>query len=299
MSCTIIIFNYESLPFLRATIRQIRKYEHPEIKQTIIIADQSSEKTHIEVLNEFGSLDIQVVKIDTHGSGYSVDYIIRNIDIKTEYVCTLDVDAFPIHINWLYASIQILNDGFTWVGVHAEVEGAYAKYGKFFCMAQYFRVGRTKDYKDLSLNGGFTKYTHRPAGYEVLNNQWRSGWSDDGVTAHWWEDQHRNNSKFTYAVTDAIGRLGMEPLYGRITDGLIFHLGYSFTGLGIKDYMGEAYCNWLDKINRNFTDCIIQELLVKCKPLKNPIPREKWNGITKEIEDISKDLNDKINNLIA
>ncbi len=108
---TIIVFNYESLSFLKACIRQIRKYKHDEIYQHIIIADQSCEKSHEGVILEFGnSEDISIVKMNSVCSGYAIDYIMRNVDIKSEYVCTLDSDAFPIHKNWLYVSIKLIEE---------------------------------------------------------------------------------------------------------------------------------------------------------------------------------------------
>src|SRR6478752_2086011 len=106
-SCSIIIYNYESLHFLRANIRQVRKYAHPEIEQRIVISDQSSQQSYKELVTEFGQdPDIMIIKMDPVCSGYAIDYIMRFAGLNSEYICTLDVDAFPIHKNWLYTSIR-------------------------------------------------------------------------------------------------------------------------------------------------------------------------------------------------
>jgi hypothetical protein len=310
-SCSIIIYNFESLHFLRANIRQIRKLAHPDIHQHIIISEQSSEIARQQVYAEFErDRDITIVPMQAVCSGYSIDYILRAVDINTEFICTMDVDAFPIHKNWLYTSIRLLQeDGFSFVGVHADIENAYAQYGNFYCMAQYFRVGRTETFRLLSKYAGFTRFTYRNkfqnSRFDFKNNDWaqraeqlkQDGWSDSSVTAHWWEDQYTNHNKFTYAVTDCIGEHGKEPLYGRITDGLVFHFAFSWTSIGSEKQMGTRYADWTRRIKENFDDKLIEEMLAQSKPMIHPIPRQVWNGVLKRIEEPSKELNDKIENL--
>ena len=300
-SCSIIIYNYESLHFLKACVRQIRKYAHPEIEQHIIIAEQSNETSNKEVWALYGKdPDITIVNMKAICSGYAIDFIMRFVNINSEYICTLDVDAFPIDANWLYKSIEKLQEGFSFVGVHADIESAYAKYGNFFCMSQYFRVGRTEDYKMLSLEAGFTRFTHRwqiPTSGSIKipiinfkNNEWaqrarelnEDGWSDSGVTAHWWEDRHTENNKFCYAITHTIGEHGREPLYGRITGGLVFHFGFSFTSIGSEGNMGERYLEWTRRIKEDFSDELIEEMLAACQPIYSPIPEEVWDGKVKK-----------------
>lgn len=307
-SCSIIIYNFESLHFLRANIRQIRKYGHPDIEQHIIISEQSSDAAYINLVEEFGKdHDITIVRMKAVCSGYSIDYILRNVKIDTEFICTLDVDAFPIHPNWLYTSIKLLQEEhFAFVGVHADIEHAYAQYGKFYCMGQYFRVGRTEEFKKLSFNAGFTRFTYRNRiPFDFENKAWalraiqlkQDGWSDSSVTAHWWEDQYTSNNKFTYAVTHCIGEAGVEPLFGRITDGLVFHFAFSWTSLGMPKEMGPRYADWTRRIKENFSDELITEMLAQSRPMVHPIQRQVWNGTLKQIEDTSAELNDKIEKL--
>lgn len=307
-SCSIIIYNFESIHFLRTNIRQIRKYAHPDIEQKIIISEQSRDAAYLELIEEFGKEpDITIVRMKAVCSGYSIDYILRNVKIETDFICTLDVDAFPIHKNWLYTSIKLLQEeNFSFVGVHADIENAYAQYGNFYCMGQYFRVGRTETFKTLCMQAGFTRFTHRHAiDFEFMNHDWakraaelkQDGWSDSSVTAHWWEDQNTNNNKFTYAVTHCIGESGKEPLYGRITDGIIFHFAFSWTSLGMPEEMGERYADWTRRIKENFDDKLIEEMLAQSKPMLHPIPRQVWNGTEKKIEAPSEALNYKIENL--
>src|SRR3990167_3128 len=108
-SCTIIISHFNSLPFLRTCVRQIRRYINPEVEQRIIISDQSDEKNHADVVSEFGN-DSDIFIVHTKGlySGYGIDYIMRYVDIKTDYICQLHTDAFPIHKNWLSMTIELM-----------------------------------------------------------------------------------------------------------------------------------------------------------------------------------------------
>lgn len=304
-SCSIIIYNFESLHFLRSNIRQIRKYRHPDIEQKIIISEQSSDASYLKVIEEFGKdPDITIVRMKAVCSGYSIDYILRNVQIDTQFICTLDVDAFPIHKNWLYTSIALLQqENFAFVGVHADIENAYAQYGNFYCMGQYFRVGRTETFMLLSKEAGFTRFTYRHRiNFNFKNKDWalraiqlkQDGWSDSSVTAHWWEDQHTNHNKFTYAVTHCIGEDGVEPLYGRITDGLVFHFAFSWTSLGMPHQMGPRYAAWTRRIKENFSDELINEMLTQARPMTSPIPRQVWNGTLKRIEEPSEELNEFI-----
>src|SRR6185312_3772983 len=159
-----------------------------------------------------------------------------------------------------------------------------------------------------SLRAGFTRYTHRQQiiePIEFLNNDWgryanksnENGWSDSGVTAHWWEDRYYQNNKFTYAVTHCIGESGVEPLYGRITDGLVFHFAFSWTSIGVEKEMGPRYADWTRRIKENFSDELITEMLAQSRPMVDPIPRQVWNGTSKTIENPTAELNDKIENL--
>ena len=226
-SCTIIISHYESIPFLRACIRQIRKYAHPEIKQHIIISDQSSQSTYINVFLDFGnSPDITIVHSAPLYSGYGLDYIFRNFPIHSEYVCQLHVDAFPIHKNWLFMSLGLMEEfDFKYVGVLQFIcdkpEAIYYYKNNFFAMAHSFNIGRTDVYEEMALEGGFTRFHNRPqdnSGMVWKNNDWAE-WakedyqkrgSDDDTVAFDWEDNHREHDKLGFGITGKMGIHGEE-----------------------------------------------------------------------------------------
>ena len=321
-SCTIIVYHYESLPFLRACIRQIRKYKHPEIEQHIIIADQSSELTQITINAEYeGDSDITIVQMKSICSGYSIDYIMRFGDIKTEYTCTMDVDAFPIHPNWIYIPIKLIEEyGFSFVGHHPDESGvtqwkrfedAYSQYGKFFHVAQAFRVGYTKNFKELALKAGFTRSVDSRNKIDGLfgfeSNQWMEiankkgldGYADSSVIAHWWEDQNKENNKFTFAETACLGIAPTEGRYGRVIDDLVFHFMFSYNYLQVADKqksMGQNFLYWIEKINAGLTDELINEMLSATIPVYD-VPRLLWDGKNKTTIPVDKALNEKITKL--
>jgi Glycosyl transferase family 2 len=302
MDCTIIIFHFESVQFLRACIRQINKYKRTNIPCEIIIADQSVDaKIRTTVLNEFADLPhIHIIRLNRYGSGYSVDAIIRKMNIQSAYICTLDVDAIPIHPNWLYVPIKLLEDeGLAFVGVHAEIEHAYLDMGKFYCMAQHFRVGRTEDFKLLSLNGGFTKNDHKSK-VTFLNNEW-SGWCDDAVVAHWWEDKYTTHDKFAFGVSKYLGVAPLEGRYGRYTDDLIFHFGFSYNWKMVGDKekaMGYEFLEWMRRIdNDGLSEKMLDEILGKLIPLEQPVQRTFWDGTHKVILRPLEEFNAKIEQL--
>jgi len=296
---TIIVFHWEDLAYLRGTIRQLKRYAHPDIPQQIIIADQSKrQKTVDAVFAEFTMPGIRVVHLPQYGSGYSVDHIFRHKMVTTKYTCTIDVDAFPIHRNWLKVPIALIEYGFTWVGVHAQIEHHYGyNKGQFFDMCQHFRVGRSETYDQLAYFAGFCKNDSRHVlGY--YDKEWK-GWSDDGVVAHWWEDQYRSHDKFTFAVSHHLGTAPTQGLYGRYTDDLLWHFGYSWTGRmvqNIRANMGDDFINWMRRLRKEgLTDALIDEMLAKKVPLEAPIPRLLWTK--KQICTPSDELNKLVDNI--
>src|SRR6188768_2368385 len=117
-SCTVIVSHFESFNFLHSCIAQIRKHQHPQVEVKILIADQSRDEYHDNIAKQYGDdEDVSVVKMKPLYSGYGIDWIMRNVEIKTDYVCQLHVDAFPIHKNWLFMPIAMIEEfGFVFVG---------------------------------------------------------------------------------------------------------------------------------------------------------------------------------------
>lgn len=300
MSCTIIIFHFESLAYLRAVIRQIQKFQREDIPVQIIIADQSADASVRDVVHDEFKSVAWVIDIPRCGSGFSIDYIMRNYEINTEFVCTIDVDTIPIHRNWLYVPIQLIRQtDFAWVGVHAQIENHYAHMGDFFCMCQHFRVARTDTYRDLAFNAGFCKNDSR---HKLVynNNEWK-GWSDDAIIAHWWEDQYRKNNKLTLAVTHFLGIAPTEGRYGRYTDDLVLHVGFSYNYKMVrnaKECMGEEFLALMEKINHfGLTDEILEDMIKSLKPLDPPVIRLAWDATNKSCYTPNSELNKLIDNL--
>lgn len=315
------MYHYESLPFLRACIRQVRRYAHPEIEQHIIITEQSCKETYMKVIAEFGGCsDISIVCMKPLWSGYAIDYVMRFCDIKTDYVCGIEPDVFPIHKNWLYVCINLIEEfNFKFVGglmteTNPEKDMEYYYYSDkktpFYWISQYLRLGKTVDYKELAMEGGFTRFHNRPQAEKGMtwgSNDWaewaksdynRRG-ADDATIAHCWEDNHRENNKFSFAVNRIMGFPPDEPGYGRIIDDLVFHFGFHKTSGGVENAMGKVYCYWKDRINKGCDDNLISEMINYA--MKTPDlsynTRSVWNGKQKKTFPASVELNKRIEEL--
>lgn len=309
-SCTIIISHYESLPFLRACVRQIQKFKHPDVDQYIFIADQSNDATHSIVMAEFGrKMGISVIRMSPLYSGYGIDYIMRNVEILTEYVCQIHVDAFPIHKNWLYMPIKLIEEfGLSFVGqlqFISKLSDTIYPPNKFFAMAQCFNVAKTSTYRLMSFEAGFTRFHNRDKSGMIYNNNDWAYWaqedypargSDDDVVAFHWQDKYRLENKLGLAITGFI-----EPNYGRIIEDVVFHFGSCREALGVLDSMPKLYVEYLKRINEDYSDELIDEMVALAKknsPDRTEIlSRNFWDGIKKESTPPSEEINKRIEEL--
>lgn len=301
VSCTVIISHFNSLVFLRRCVHQVRKHQHPQVDVHIIISDQSSDENHELVQTEFSNQkDITIVRTKSLYSGYGIDYIMRYVDIKSDFICQLHADAFPIHDNWLSAPIRIMIQYcLSFSGVLQFIcdkpEPIYYYKKSFFSMAQSFHIGRTDIYKEMSMNGGFTRYHNRPFAdipMQWANDDWdtwakedyQARGSDDDVPAFCYQDNYRNDHKLGLGLTGRIGVKGEESGYGSIIEDLVFHFGFHREALGVMNEMGERYRKWTERINAGFTDELFEELLAKARenPLDPKTGRTFWHGIKKE-----------------
>ena len=318
-SITIIISHYESLPFLRACVRQIKKYERPDILQHIIIADQSCDETNGVIHKEYdGDMGISVIKMQPLWSGYGIDYCMRFADIKTEYVSQIHVDCFPIHKNWLYLPIKLIEEyNFAFVGqLHFISDGTASIYPPrpFFSMSPTFNVARTETYKEMAMEGGFTRFHNRTTEFHNKiptdepmawgNNDWAE-WakeyyyargSDDDTPAFSWEDTHRQHNKLGLAITGRIALLGREPDFGRVIENIVFHFGSCREAASILSEMGGLYQKYTEKIKHNYDNELVDELLNLVKQVEDR-QRIFWDGETKKHSLASEELNNKIEKL--
>lgn len=308
-SCTIIISHYESIPFLRACVRQIRKYKHPEIEQTIIVADQSRAAHSFIDDDDFWGTDLFYIRMNPLYSGYGIDYLMRKDGPFGEYICQLHVDAFPIHKNWLYLPIKLIEEyNLAFVGqLHFISNGSGFIYppNPFFSMSPTFNVARTETYIEMSLQAGFTRFHNRPdSGLSFKNKDW-DNWaaadyahrgSDDDTVAFCWEDSHREHDKLGLAITGMI-----DAPYGRIIEDIVFHFGSCREAIGVMGQMSQEYQQYTQRINGNYSDELISEMVERAKATKPPaaqiLTRNLWDGKLKESMPPFEELNKRIEEL--
>lgn len=309
-SCTIVISHFESENFLRATIRQIRKYKHPDIEQKIIVADQSGLETWKNIGFEYvGQEDIHLIGMESLYSGYGLDYIFRNRDIKTDYIVQLHSDSFPIAPTWLTLPITLIEENnLSFVGqlqcIGKPTDTIYPPH-PFFAMAQCFNVAKTETYKEMSLEAGFTRFHNRPdAGMTWNNNDWHE-WakedynargSDDDIVAFSWQDKYKTGDKLGLAISGFI-----QASFGRIIDDIVFHFGSCRESIGVFDTMPELYKQLTKRINENYDDALIDEMVAIAKENRPPemeiLTRNHWDGKLKVSNPPSAELNKRIEEL--
>lgn len=309
-SCTVIISHYNSIEFLKRCVHQIRIHSNPEIRQHIIISDQSNDETHAFVQALYSSdPGITIYRSKPLYSGYGIDCIMRFVKIDTEYICQLHADAFPIHNNWLFAPISLMKKyDLSFSGVLQFIcnkpEPIYPYIKSFFSMAQSFHIGRYDICREMALYGGFTRYHNRKMADQTiswLNDDWdrwaeedydRRG-SDDDVPAFCWQDNHRNDNKAGFGVTARIGVMQKESGYGSIVEDMVFHFGFHLESRGVMEYMGERYRSYISRIKEDFSDELFYELLNSARLNNNfaSAGRTYWDGKNKICFPFSEEMN--------
>lgn len=308
-SCTIIISHYESLPFLECCLRQINKHRNKNVKHNVIIVDQSRTTQFIFNPSWFDVEDIvSMVHTFPLYSGFGLDWVFRHLNITSEYICQLHVDAFPIHKNWLYLPIKLIEENnFSFVGQHQfTCDGTQSIYppDPFFSMSQCFNVARTETYKEMSMEAGFTRFHNRPqSGLTFKNEDWaqwashdyNSRGSDDDVVAFHWEDKYRRHDKFGLAISGMINTAEQGGSFGRIIENLVFHFSSGRESIGVMDLMPQKYQDYYKRIQKGFTDELLEEMLSQVKT--NNHDRTLWDGKEKMTIPVPEELNKRIEEL--
>jgi len=110
---TVLVVNWNSLPFLRVTVDAIRQMSPADVR--ILVIDNASSDGSVEFLNSRPDVDLLRLPLNV-GHGVALDIGAATVD--TEYLAVLDVDAFPVSPSWLDESVRALEAGHQIAGAH-------------------------------------------------------------------------------------------------------------------------------------------------------------------------------------
>ena len=259
----ILIYNYNSLHWLNICVTEIRR--HTKEKYHILIADQSENPTPVD--NFFHRhRDVTVYHMEARGCGYGLQWILDHVKITSEYLVTMECDAFPVSDQWISTPIRLLNEfDLTWVGLRAEIESYYKKH--YFHMGTCWKVGRTKDY--------------HLAGPSYANSQ---GF-DNTVQAQVWEDENYQRKKLSLPVTGRVGITPTEGEYGRLIGNLVMHFCLSYTSTlhaSRKAALGKDYLLWEQCVMGDDPGIAAQKIMAAVNYSRCLQPLQYWNGTDHE-----------------
>lgn len=109
---TVVTVNWNSCPYLRVSLRLVRRHSPPSTR--IIVVDNGSRDGSRELLAAERDLAAVLLPFNV---GHDLALDIGFLRVETEYVVALDVDAFPLHQNWLEQLVAPLQIG-------SEISGA-------------------------------------------------------------------------------------------------------------------------------------------------------------------------------
>jgi len=273
-SCTIIIPNVNTEHLLYGSISQIEKFTN-NVDWEVLVVDQSNDTIHNNILNKYREHPrVRVVKLPKIDAGYPIDFAARSSD--KDFLCSLDVDAFPIHPNWLYLPIQLIKEfNLSFVGQDTGLSfhPVYSTNGEFCHLNNYFRVSRTSLARHISEHAGFCRFQHRERTglkFTPSNFNWHLDHADNGVVAQWWSDQVKLGDKVGLALNKIIGMTNEFGVYGMCIDDLVFHMVFGYHPDTINDAnksLGQDYLNLEKKIyQEGLTENNISQLLASLKP---------------------------------
>jgi hypothetical protein len=135
-------------------------------------------------------------------------------------------------------------------------------------MGECYRIGRTADFKLLSNSVGWAQVKG-------------SGFRDNAVRAHSWEDANFKHKKLSFPVTGRIGLTRSEGEYGRLIGNLAVHFCFAFTATlhqtPIKN-MGEDYMLWEQKIKTLPEEEVVSLIMGAIKYSNRLQPMQYWDG---------------------
>ena len=112
-AATVVIVNWNSRPFLETALGAIKSFTNSEVGVTVV-DNHSYDGSQVLRSAIPGLRWIALPANAGHELGLDIGFLLS----RTEYVVSLDVDAFPIQEGWLERLIEPLRHGFTVSGVH-------------------------------------------------------------------------------------------------------------------------------------------------------------------------------------
>lgn len=272
--CSILVPHVEALHYLKFCIKQIRKYRHAGIAQEIIIADQSGATVYQAIKQLYnGDNSIQILHFPKVDHGHAIDMGLKAA--RYEYYCSLDCDAFPIHKNWLYLPIKLLEQyNLSFVGNNNAKELFYQEKGEFFHINDFYRVSRTDLAREISDTVGFLKYENRErVGFAPKDDAWGNSYADSGIIAQWYADQKKLGEKISLDISSYVGTTNKMGQYGLVVDDLVFHLMFGYGEDWIADLtetIGVEYLELRARMRREgLSEQLLKELIAGSVKLKN------------------------------
>ncbi len=119
-SLTVAIASWNSLEFLPTTLDAVRTFSSPDVR--LLVIDNASTDGSREYLRRRRDVDLVPLPVNVyHGPALDLAFLLA----RTEFVISLDVDAFPLSSVWLDRLVAPLRDGYEVSGVRGARDRAH------------------------------------------------------------------------------------------------------------------------------------------------------------------------------
>lgn len=235
-TASVIIGHVNTFSLLKLCLACLDRWQHPAVETQVIVVNQSDVPTHNDVValcKEYDPDQRRVFALPARhiGSGYAIDV---GLQVATgSYVCTLDVDAFVTHKNWLLLPIRLIAEGHcAWVGFDTRLAQSYKHKGEFLVPNNYFRVCETDLAKRLSKAVGFMRpQCRKTAAFTPEDTSWEAlpepHSADSGVVAMWYARQIKSGSVISMRRGPCLGHTPDIGCYGDNLDDLALHMTFA------------------------------------------------------------------------
>jgi len=150
---TVLVVNWNTLEHLAVCLYGIRRFSPPSTK--ILVIDNGSTDRSRSYLRQ--RRDIRLMKLPVNvGHGHALD--LGALRVRTEFIVTIDADAFPIDHGWLDLLIDPLDRGSYVSGVHVVRSYAHPcalaiRRERFITDGHTFQSRFLPDWRDTGLGG--------------------------------------------------------------------------------------------------------------------------------------------------